>query len=520
MRSRRTVMGRALLFAGSTLVLACTGERVVEHVGQPHRVEIIRDTRFVGPGWHAPLPLFVRETTCFVRIYLDEKCEFEIPCDSPAHALRSFPERSLVAFRIGDPWHAIRFVGSRAFYDCQPALGNGPDPDFRGLGSLADAVDRILSCERSSESFERSGQWSPACGSTAELVASIRETAGNQAVVAMVDRRARMFSYDEDAVSDNLWTFPRDDGWSVGFRRNLTDDEESGVAKTLCPVLSDPNTNPHTVLRAAQLCPIDAPGVAEAALGRFKAHLALPSAHPLVDRGVGSNLAHMAFSLSAIAATRGFPKEAGYAACALVTTDERGRREEVALAVVAATQTRCPAVLRHLQSAVCPREDECSDPSCDSSRIYAALQRWLGEGAAALRDRYGVEKSYLPESRVGLLIAAARHLGPLPKWVGKRIARRSYGTQENDGPSCAHTQGSRGEPCACDGARGAEWFCSLPVDGTYGRLGGYKCEVRADDAKKIVGFSRRVCLARGDADSCIYDVDCCLGSSCVNEHCR
>jgi hypothetical protein len=197
-------------------------------------------------------------------------------------------------------------------------------------------------------------------------------------------------------------------------------------------VLSDPKSEPRITLRAAELCPIDAPGVAEAALTRFKAHLALPEKHPLVGESAGAHLAHMAFSWAAIAAARGFPKEAGQAACALIGTDERSRRGDTALAVVAATKTRCPPVLRHLQTAVCPRMDECSDASCDSTRVYEALQRWLYDGAAAYQNRTAPQEDYQPESRVGLLITAARHLGPLPKWVGKRLARRDYGTYAPD----------------------------------------------------------------------------------------
>jgi hypothetical protein len=515
---RRSASASALLLFCSALGPACTGERVVEHVDQPHRVEIIRDTRIVSGGWHVPLP--ARRTTCFVRVYLDQKCELALPCDSPAHDLRAFPERSLVAFRLGDPWHAIRFVGSRAFYDCRPALGNGPEPDLRRLGSLADAADRIRSCVRDSDRFEVTGHWAPTCGSADELIAAIRETAGRPAIVASFDRWARVSSYDEDAVSDNLWAFPNEDAWSMNLRGNLMAGEKSAVAQGLCPVLGDPKSDPRITLRAAQLCPIDASGVAEAALARFKAHLALPEEHPLVEGGVGAHLAHMVFSWSAMVAARSFPKEAGQAACALITTGERGRRERVALAAVAATKARCPAVLRHLEAAVCPREDDCPDAGCDSTRIYAALERWLTAGPAALQDRLAGEKSYLPDSRVGLLIAAARHLGPLPKWVGKRIARRSYAAHETDAPSCAHSQGARGEPCACEVAKATEWFCSLPVDGSYGRLGGYNCEVRADDAKKVVGFSRRLCLASGDPASCIYDADCCLGSKCVWERCK
>ena len=143
----------------------------------------------------------------------------------------------------------------------------------------------------------------------------------------------------------------------------------------------------------------------------------------------------------------------------------------------------------------------------------------LYDGAAAYQNRPAPQEDYQPESRVGLLVAAARHLGPLPKWLGKRLARRSYGTYESDAPSCAHSQGLRGEPCSCDVAKGADWFCTLPLDGSYGRLGTYNCEVRVDDAKKLVGFSRRFCLTGEDAGSCIFDADCCSGPSCVGSVC-
>ena len=143
-----------LLMACAALCTSCTGERVIAHVDQPHRVEIIRDTRIVSGGWHVALPLPAQHTSCFVRVYLDEICEIAIPCESPASALRAYPSQSLVVFRVGDPWHAIRFVGSRAFYDCRPSLGNGSAPDLQHLDSLADAADRILSCEQSTGLFE------------------------------------------------------------------------------------------------------------------------------------------------------------------------------------------------------------------------------------------------------------------------------------------------------------------------------------------------------------------------------
>jgi hypothetical protein len=513
-RRRKASTTMALLLACPALCSSCTGERVLAHVDQPHRVEIIRDKRVVSGG---PWP--TQHTSCFVRVYLDQICEFAIPCESPAHDLQAYPSQSLVIFRVGAPWHAIRFVGSRAFYDCRPSLGNGNAPDLQHLDSLADAADRILSCEESTDLFEATGRGAPTCGSVDELVSAIRETAGSQSVVALFDHWARTSSYKGDLGND-LWTFSRDDAWSTDFRRNLMGGEKSAVTQGLCPVLSDPTSAPRTTLRAAELCPIDAPGVAEAALTRFKSHLALPAEHPLVGESAEAHLAHMVFSWSAIVAARGFPKEAGQAACALISTDERSRRVDTALAVVAATKTRCPPVLRHLQPAVCPRANECSDASCDSAQVYEALQRWLYDGVAAFQNRVAPQEDYPPESRVGLLVAAARHLGPLPKWVGKRFARRSYGTYESDAPSCKHSQGLRGEPCSCDVTKGLDWFCSLPLDGSYGRLGAYNCEVRVDDAKKLVGFSRRFCLTGDDTGSCIFDADCCLGFACVGSVCR
>ena len=518
-RHRKASTAMTLLLALPALCLSCTGERIVAHVDRPHRVEIIRDTRILYGGWHAPLPVPTQHTSCFVRVYLDQICEFAIPCESPARALKAYPSQSLVVFRVGDPWHAIRFVGSRAFYDCRPSFGNGSAPDFQHLDSLADAADRILSCERSTDLFEVTGRSSPICGSVDELVPAIRETAGSPAVVALFDHWAITSAYEGD-LGENLWTFPRDDGWSTDFRRTLMGGEKSAVTQGICPVLGDPNSEPRITLRAAELCPIDAPGVTEAALTRFKAHLALPVEHPLVGDSARAHLAHMVFSWAAIAAARGLPKEAGQAACAIIGTDERSRRVDIALAVVAATKTRCPPVLRHLQTAVCPRADECSDASCDSTRVYEALQRWLYDGVAAYQYRSAPQEDYLPESRVGLLVAAARHLGPLPKWVGKRFARRGYGTYESDAPSCKHSQGLRGEPCECDVTGGAAWFCSLPLDGSYGRLGGYNCEVRVDDAKKLVGFPRRFCQAGDATESCRYDADCCRGFSCVGSVCR
>lgn len=516
---RRWVLAAATtpLLAFAAYYLYGMGERVVASVDQPHRVEIVRYTEWPSGGILYPLRLLEpRETSCFVRVYLDSICGFAISCESDRHEVRAYPEKSLVAVRVADSWHAVRFAGNGAFYDCRPPLGNGRAPDFQHLDSLADAVERILSCARRPD---RSKEWVGTCGSLEDLAAGIRETSGSQAVAALFDRLARTSS-QEGELNHSLWMFPSGDWWSTDFRTSLMRSEKAILAERLCSVLRDPNSDPRATLRAAQLCPIDALGVAEAALSRFKAHLALPKEHLFVGDSKEGNLAHMVFSWSAIAAARGLPKEAGDAACALVGIYEGSRRTNTALAIVAATKTRCPAVLRQLQTAPCPRKDECSDPSCDSAATYEALRRWLYDGAAAYQDPFASREDYQPEAGTAILLAAARHFGPLPEWARTRIARRSYARHEPDDPSCTSDHGPPGEPCSCGLSQKTRWFCSLPLDGSFARLGPHNCEVRADDKKKLVGFPRRFCLTSKDAEPCSSAADCCLGYSCVWRRCR
>jgi hypothetical protein len=122
-------------------------------------------------------------------------------------------------------------------------------------------------------------------------------------------------------------------------------------------------------------------------------------------------------------AARGHPAESGASSCAFLGKQETAfdGRFRNAVAAVAATKARCPAVIRWLENYPCFDRLECGEALCDSATLDASITKWLVAGVDALRAPDSPQ-SASSRPRIGCcwLRRGRRALYPRPSPCGMR----------------------------------------------------------------------------------------------------
>ncbi len=494
MRYARSSQAVALTLALTCCDRSCTydaGEKTFESLDAAVKVELVREAH---PGWGAA-SLFPSGTSFVLRVHTTPSFDEPIECTSVD--LAEDPTATTVAYRCRTPgaaWTAIRIGrGSAHVVDCVSSLGVARKPDFAKLPPLASVAVPILDCQE-----KRIGLATELVRRYDALASGLRDVGGAAAVraflVASADRPLPSY------VQDN-----EEDPWLVEVQK-LSPQERADFESDLCGALVDPAKD-EAYVRAARLCTLNDPRVGDAALARVRASLARPAPTGTAASRRRPSALEWAMPL----ASNARPAETADAACAwLAGSAANDPRRVLALAAVGASNTRCAAVAS-LTPAPCDPSLDCDAGLCTARELAPAFASWrkIGEplGDAGARRPGPVT----PNGSTSLL-AATYALGPLPRELVIRNARRHYELERTtENPGCGERMNA-GAPCTCEALDpDREWLCDLPLDG--GRMQIDHCSLRADDRLRRVGSARHTCL-ESDAGACSMDDDCCIALRC------
>ncbi len=488
------------------------GEKTYEHLDGKVKVELVRKVHWSGGRIPGPITNFV------LRVHTTPEIDHPIHCDHVDMAEDDAGKNVGYRCKGTDVWDVLRLRGAdRYIYECKAPVGTGKKPSFDKLEALSRSADRVIGCISSYENAHP--RW-------AELARSIEEDEGATAATQFLVRTSA-----RPIVSGDPWD---------ATLLSRSDGVRSGVLASLCPSVERADASMPQYARAAAFCRLDGPNVAAAAVGQLEALLKRPVVLPssyggggedvdagrvvLTDGGPGDQgdalaLSHrMALEWAAVIAVTKAPVAAGHAACAAAPAAVEGGEHygagvsprRTALAVLAATKTKCDAARAWLATPPCGADLDCEGVLCPSTEVLPKLQAWAAQGAQPLDGGSRPSVTDPPPSRMTLL-AFAYSQGPLDREITIRNARRHYEWADaGDVPSCADQDAGNGTPCRCDSTT-VEWtLCGTPAATTRTRY--EACSFHIDDAKKRLDDVRRVC--HGLDESCLADHICCGGLEC------
>ncbi|MBX3191069.1 MAG: hypothetical protein KF819_28995 [Labilithrix sp.] len=515
MRWRR--LAAAILFLGPAACgrsCGCVeGEKSYETLDGKVKVELVRKVRWTGGRIPGPMTAF------YLRIHTTPIVEHRISCDRVDMA--EDDTGKLVAWRCKSAnigareatWSVLRLRGdARYIVDCDAPVGDANAPDFARLDPLSRAAGRIVRCIDPAYGAREEGKarWS-------ELARAIDEDHGPDALAAFFVEAAELPHVG-----------PHEDPWRITLAGQSSTVAEK-VSRSLCPSLSRGDASAPVYVRAAERCPLDAPGVGAGAVAQLRAALqrhvrgAEPSVAPnggapQADALLESN-ARALFSSAAIGVTRA-PAEAGAAACASAQAlsnaseaarDALGRpgARSVAASVLAATKTKCDAAKGWLDPPPCSASLDCDGGLCSASDLDVDLDAWT-RGATAELDGGARETSIVPPSGERALLAFAYAQGALDREIVVRNARRRYAWPDDQLVRCDDEAAANGTPCTCTASLTPWVYCA--VDAGTTRTSHETCAFHFDDANRRIDDVRRKCEAPGAR--CSGRGSCCDGLDC------
>ncbi len=488
LRSRRFLLAVALAVP---FAAGCdTG--VVDKVRKPIAAEVTR-TRSIRDLWSA---------RCTLTVHAQPEFEENIPCDGDID-LAENELGTFIAFRDGNKiWQGYRLTGENHLFDCTAPLGTGRKPKFDQLDTFEKAWPRMLECQRNVGVMEgaQGEQWLLA------MANAIRQETGSPAVGRMFSTLATSLPHPLENNDGNS-----EDEWLTAIRQ-LPVPEQAVVTQSVCPYLADPKAESRIYLRAVLFCRHDTLSEGEGAAAL--AHLQAGLAGPVLTRFSTEKdaLNYRALISAGRLALRSKPEAAGKLGCdflaqPVVANDEFDRtfdedvRRSLALAAVSISHTVCPTLGKEWDFPPCNEDTPCGEKVCDQKELDQALSDWLGKDDYSLPDHDQ------------LRLTAALAQGTVAKAFLAKSKRHAYSHSPPVHVDC-DAPGAPGKLCDCDldGQNGR--FCALPDDGGYAPMRGFRCEIRVDDRKKLVGFARRFCKSEPDAGRCLIDSECCGGLRC------
>jgi hypothetical protein len=309
-----------------------------------------------------------------------------------------------------------------------------------------------------------------------DIANEIRATQGEDAVGATF--LALSATLDDPRQRPNPTDAP--DPWLATYRR-LQARERDAITKALCERLLDASADSRTYHRAAHVCPLDSPRVAEVAASRLERAF---HAGPIHMGGQSQvNLDLVALHWATLLAQRGQSQAAGKAACDLFARDTTSaqsfrwfddERHVYALLALAASHAKCAAFAVRLTRAPCGESVECEGRVCSASAIDHEIDAWKTRAEDMQRDAGNQWQSFIPNPD-HVLLGAAYAQGTTAKAFFARASRRFYEIVRTKGVECAFEN---------------SLFCNLPDDGGYAQVRDSACEIRVDDRAKRAGFPR------------------------------
>ena len=392
---------------------------------------------------------------------------------------------TLIAYRCSEkdskgvtPWMVVRIGHSgRHFLDCVPLAGSDDKPSFGDMRPLSWSASRIIGCyqEPASQTFADLYR---------DLVVELRETEGAGAVVRFLSEAAG----DQGDLNADAWMTQLD---------GLPPADRALVLRSLCPTLRDEGSSAPRYIRAARLCDLADPAIADSALERVRKGFAAV--------GGAGTYEDVSFYLAAPIAMRSHRAEVAAASCAFLGKPVYDGRQTTAFQAIAAAKEPCPAVTGAIEH-LCDEKIDCDGGLCTEAMLRPALQAWLDQ-AGPLDGGSRLWTSDMSPERAKL--AAGWAQGPLPAGVMLSNARRGYAIDAGSGTPCLDPAAA-GAPCHCDWTPRAYDLCTVPLDG--GRVVMSQCSFGVDDKKRIIGDVRHVCSGAGTV--CGNDYDCCIGLEC------
>ncbi len=492
----------ALLLGSSACGRGCScvrGEKTYETLDGKVKVSLVRNVDWAGTKFPAMVAEFA------LRIETTPPITHRVHCDHVDMA--EDDAGKLVAYRCQgkDAWNLIRLRGGdRHLVECGAPVGTKKKPDWTKVEPLSRSIERVFACD---DSLTKStvSVWR-------ELSRSLEEDEG--------DGTASKLHLDRmDEPHGNT----REDPWAMSLA-GASPPVRDRVLGGLCGALVEQDAPMPRYVRAAEQCPMEAPGVGEGAARQLRALLVRPMEDPAARLSASGkpdplNWSHQrALAWAAVIGADKAPAAAGQASCdvaaAIPPSPEMDRitGRRVAAALIAHADIRCDAALPWLARPPCASALDCDGGLCSPTELANDFHRWAKQPAAAPDAGFPREAPYPPPVTVRALLALAYARGPLDREIRTRNARRLY-TWPDGGASvaCDDEDAGNGTPCQCGAGSLADYaICNTPVAST--RVVYQTCAFHLDDAKRRMDDVRRVCA--GEHEDCAHGQTCCGGLRC------
>ena len=484
MRARTLVAVLALASAGCGRSCGCVdGQTKYETLDGKVKVTLIRDVHWAGGKIPGPLTRF------FLHIETTPPFDETIECDHVELAEDDAGKN--IAYRCKDKtWTVLRLRGgTRRIKECDAPVGTGKKPELAKLEPVSQIVDRVLACASSSpESALRR--------ETKELVRAVREDDGNEAAIKL----ALTLSAREQ------W-YGAFDAWH-GALDALDDKDRTRVMKELCGALTAKDAAPPAqYVRAARLCALDPPEVAEGALNVLRARLGRK--YPENEDQAHAGVWERSLLWAAIVATEKRPTAAGALACAAADKPS-ALNDAIVGTILGRTSTACEAVKSW--PVPCGLMLDCEDHLCTHAELLGETSVWHDLVTAA-PEKQREEPAFVGGPRITLFATYASYPGsPLPPAIAIPNARRFYPLADpgEDRPWC-HKATDAGTPCRCNDLHFLA-RCELPETETRLKYAG--CSVHFDDVHRKIDDVTSTCEPEGS--KCNFSsIICCAGLRCL-----